>query len=204
MMLSKKLQAGPKSRSASEQTNPVYFLPGGPDDTGNVQSVSLAVTLAREMRRRKKGSDTLIVLCIGTDKITGDCLGPLVGTKLKERDFPHPVYGTLEHPVHALNLSHTLSSFQKMYRHPFILAVDAAVGPADAVGCVSLSPSPIRPGQGVLRPLPPVGNLSLTGIVAEASATSDWDLPYTRLFVVERMAEFICRAVMKCEELTAR
>ena len=63
MMLFKKLQAGPKSRSASEQTNPVYFLPGGPDDTGNVQSVSLAVTLAREMRRRKKGRDTLIVLC---------------------------------------------------------------------------------------------------------------------------------------------
>ena len=49
--------------------------------------------------------DTVIV-CIGTDKCIGDCLGPLVGTLLKDNLLPLPVYGTISNPVHALNRPH--------------------------------------------------------------------------------------------------
>ena len=171
--------------------NPTYFFP---DDSGQRQ---LTQKLALEVKKRKNVWEPLILLCIGTDKITGDCLGPLAGSKLKERGFPHPVYGTLEHPVHALNLSRTISMLHKTYAHPFLLTVDAAVGPADRIGCVSLSPLPVLPGQGINRPLPPVGDLSLTGIVAEASGHCSENLPYTRLFMVDQLAELICGAVMQ-------
>lgn len=168
-----------------------YFLP----NENNVYPLSLS--LALEIRRQKKETDALILLCIGTDKITGDCLGPLTGTKLKEKGYPYPVHGTLKHPVHAINLSSTLASLQKKYIHPFLIVIDAAVGPANKIGCVSLSRSPIYPGKGILRPLPPVGNLSLTGIIGEASETCATDLPYTRLFVVNTLADFICRALIE-------
>lgn len=45
-----------------------------------------------------------VIVCIGTDKCIGDCLGPLVGTMLLEKFIPLPVYGTIKSPMHALNL----------------------------------------------------------------------------------------------------
>ena len=52
-----------------EQSKPQYFL------TDSDHERQLALALAEEIHRRKKDTDTLILLCIGTDKITGDCLG---------------------------------------------------------------------------------------------------------------------------------
>lgn len=174
---------------------PQYFLPNKKDKQ------QLSKTLALEINHRKRKTDALIFLCIGTDKITGDCLGPLTGTKLKEKGYPYPVLGTLRHPVHAVNLSSTLTILQQKYTHPYLIVIDAAVGPADKIGCVSLSRSPICPGKGIKRPLPPVGNLSLTGIISEASDNCADDLPYTRLFLVNTLAEFICSAVIGSEKM---
>lgn len=41
----------------------------------------------------------LVFLCIGTDRVTGDCLGPFVGQKLSSCSTPDfTVYGTLFNP----------------------------------------------------------------------------------------------------------
>ena len=45
-----------------------------------------------------------IIICIGTDRCIGDCLGPLVGSWLNHDGFPLKVYGTIHQPIHALNL----------------------------------------------------------------------------------------------------
>lgn len=54
----------------------------------------------------RKSWKELVFLCIGTDRLTGDCLGPYVGQQLlcNASEKVH-VYGTLSHPVHALNLT---------------------------------------------------------------------------------------------------
>ena len=50
-------------------------------------------------------------LCIGSDRITGDSLGPLIGHRLTAyRGLGFYVYGTLDDPVHALNLSDRLQN----------------------------------------------------------------------------------------------
>ena len=52
----------------------------------------------------------VIILCIGSDRSTGDSLGPLVGHELNKYHLNNiTVYGTLEDPVHAANLSDKLS-----------------------------------------------------------------------------------------------
>ena len=59
----------------------------------------------------------LVFLCIGSDRITGDSLGPLIGYQLSpycSRVFH--VYGTLDDPVHALNLPDRISYIHS--RHP--------------------------------------------------------------------------------------
>ena len=48
----------------------------------------------------------IIFLCIGTDRATGDSLGPLIGYKLKNLSQKNIyIYGSLEYPVHSINLA---------------------------------------------------------------------------------------------------
>ena len=56
----------------------------------------------------RKSSQPIIILCIGTDRVTGDSLGPLVGNQLLSSANNFIVYGNLEQPVHAINLMDTL------------------------------------------------------------------------------------------------
>jgi hypothetical protein len=50
------------------------------------------------IKRQVLDSKDLMFLCIGTDRSTGDSLGPLVGTMLEEAGYPH-VIGTLQYPL---------------------------------------------------------------------------------------------------------
>ena len=50
---------------------------------------------------QEKRKTEILFLCIGTDRSTGDSLGPLIGYKLKEKGMRNArVLGTLEEPVH--------------------------------------------------------------------------------------------------------
>lgn len=71
----------------------------------------------------------LVFLCIGTDRVTGDCLGPYVGHRLSSFCFPGIyVYGTLVQPVHALNLCDTRKEILSRHPDSLIIAVDASLG----------------------------------------------------------------------------
>src|SRR5690625_1908460 len=67
----------------------------------------------------------LVILCIGTDRSTGDSLGPLNGTLLTQLTPRNlHVYGTLHQPVHAINLEETIHHIKTSYTKPFIIAVE--------------------------------------------------------------------------------
>ena len=51
-------------------------------------------------------------LCIGTDRATGDALGPLVGSYLLKNGLEN-VYGTVDEPVHAENLRYYIEFINK-------------------------------------------------------------------------------------------
>lgn len=58
---------------------------------------------------------TPIILCIGTDRATGDCLGPLVGEQLLNYSETFHVMGCLSAPVHALNIHDALHDIRNNY-----------------------------------------------------------------------------------------
>ena len=70
--------------------SPQYFLPDAAHDSENVQQSFLAQELAREITCRKERSATLITLCIGTDKITGDWSGAAGGHQTSGTRLPPP------------------------------------------------------------------------------------------------------------------
>lgn len=150
-------------------------------------------------RLKKHDNDNpRVLLCIGTDRSTGDCLGPLVGSKiglLKQEFFE--VYGTLDNPVHASNLKETLEKIYGKYKNPLIIAVDACLGKVENVGCINLGDGSLNPGAGVNKNLPPVGQIHITGIVNVGGFMEYIVLQNTRLNVVMRLADVIANGLGK-------
>ncbi|SMO68680.1 spore protease YyaC [Melghirimyces algeriensis] len=138
----------------------------------------------------------LACLCIGTDRSTGDSLGPLVGTQLEKRGIPFlRVYGTLEEPVHAVNLNQTLSQIKSDLKNPCVIAIDACLGQLANVGKIQVGNGPLKPGAGVNKQLPEVGQVHITGIVNVSGFMEYFVLQNTRLSVVMKMADVIASAI---------
>ncbi|MTI83517.1 MAG: spore protease YyaC [Firmicutes bacterium] len=152
-----------------------------------------------ELSRRLMGhavnkTRPVILLCIGTDRSTGDCLGPLVGSKMSTsgQEF-FKVFGTLDQPVHASNLGGKLKEIQDNYQDPFIIALDACLGNLDNVGCITIGDGSLQPGAGVNKRLPPVGHIHITGIVNVGGFMEYIVLQNTRLNIVMRIADTIVK-----------
>lgn len=141
----------------------------------------------------------LVIVCIGTDRATGDSLGPLVGYKLRELPYSKvALYGTLDEPVHAKNLEETLVTILDRHPNALIIAIDACLGSAQNVGCLTLGEGSIKPGAGVKKELPPVGHLHITGIVNFSSLMNMVILQNTRLSLVMKMADTIASGFKYC------
>lgn len=139
-------------------------------------------------------SDT-VVLCIGTDRSTGDCLGPLVGYKLKDMKLKNVhVLGSLDEPVHAKNLEMYIDKLN-IYTNPFIIAIDACLGKVDRIGFISIKEGPLSPGAGVNKKLHSVGHISITGIVNVSGFMEIAVLQNTRLSLVMNLANIISSGI---------
>ena len=118
----------------------------------------------------------IIVICIGTDRATGDALGPLVGD--------------------ALNIRDTIDHIYEDFDDPFVIAVDASLGMSKDMGMVTITNSHLFPGKGVNKKLPAIGDMSITGIVNLSGNAGANLLQNTRLYTVKQMAEYIGRALV--------
>ncbi len=140
----------------------------------------------------------LVILCIGSDRSTGDALGPLVGSMISTMNLNNvAIYGTLETPVHALNLVKTCTTITATHNNSAILAVDSSLGAKKNIGCLQLGMGSIRPGAGVHKKLPAVGDIFITGIVNMGGFMELMVLQSTRLGTVIPLARFISRGIMR-------
>jgi putative sporulation protein YyaC len=172
---------------AAKRINEISYFSTNKSDIENFSRCLLSTIMNVKGIKKKKG---IIIVCIGTDRSTGDCLGPLLGYKLKEIENNRiKVFGTLKHPVHALNLDYYLEEIKNEFRNWIIIAVDASVGTADHVGLVTISQGSLAPGAGVGKDISRVGDVSITGIVT--SSSSPENLMGIRLSIIMDMVEFL-------------
>jgi putative sporulation protein YyaC len=137
----------------------------------------------------------IIIVCIGTDRATGDCLGPLIGYKIRDMKYNNVhVFGTLDEPVHAKNLNEYIRLIER-FNKPFIIAIDACLGRLERIGYVNIKEGPLSPGSGVNKNLPSIGNINITGIVNVGGFMEIMILQNTRLSVVMNMANLIANGL---------
>ncbi|MFD0673984.1 spore protease YyaC [Cohnella sp. GCM10027633] len=164
------------------------------DRTNNAAKRVDAAGVADFIRRicRDRGLDELTFVCIGTDRSTGDSLGPLVGTMLEERGFPR-VIGTMREPCDAdrLPLLAERLSADNNDGTRTIIAIDACLGRPESVGAYLVSEGPLVPAQSVGRGFPPIGAYSIAAIVNRTGPKPYWTLQTTSLYKVMGMAQEI-------------
>ena len=144
----------------------------------------------------KGGFKSIVFVCIGTDRSTGDSLGPLIGYKISGLTLKNIfVHGSLDKPVHAKNLDEIMGVINQKYFKPFIIAIDACLGRMDHVGYITIGEGPLKPGSGVNKDLTPVGHINITGIVNFGGFMDFLVLQNTRLNVVMKMADLISMGI---------
>lgn len=90
----------------------------------------------------------IVFLCVGTNKIIGDAIGPIIGDNLKklENKFMR-VYGTTNN---TLNFSNAQSIIKKVYiehKKPFLITIDAALSNKEKKGKIFIGNGLIKIGN---------------------------------------------------------
>ncbi len=141
-----------------------------------------------------KSYKKIAVICIGTDRSTGDSYGPLVGYMLSKYTlYEFDLYGTIHEPVHALTLEKTVQRINP--EETLIIAIDSSVGYSEYVGFIGVKYGSISPGSGVGKKLPSIGDIAISGIVAISGLAPLLMLQSASLGMVYTMAEKTTRAI---------
>lgn len=145
-------------------------------------------------------SRSIVIVCIGTDRATGDSLGPLIGYKLTKYNLTHfNIVGTLENPVHAKNIDSSINTIYNTHNSPLIIAIDASLGYTNDIGNINIGEGPLYPGTGVNKKLTPIGDIHITGTVNVSGLMDIVILQNTRLSLVMRLADFIANGLLSVD-----
>ena len=147
--------------------------------------------ISDSLKKCNKNLKKPIFICIGSDLVLGDSLGPLVGTFLKRKRVSSYVYGTLNYPITAKEIEYAKKYLKQMHPESITIAIDAAVGSAEDIGLIRVLNKGLKPGLGVEKNLSVIGDISIVGIVSEKSLKNYSLFNLTRLNLVYKMAEKI-------------
>ena len=106
-----------------------------------------------------------LFLCIGSDRHILDCFAPLIGTMLSDMVPGISLYGTLDRPLHAKNMIKELREIRTTHTDRFEIAIDASLGAGTDIGFIKLKQDSLLPGKAFAKSLPPIGQISIIGIV---------------------------------------
>ena len=130
----------------------------------------------------------IIFLCIGTDRITGDCFGPLVGTNLKRmlensNIFNITIYGTLIKNVNYSNIEQVIRTIQTKHSNPSIVVIDAALSKKENIGNVYIEEGKTILGKGLNKSRIEVGDLSIKAVVGK-----DYKIPAYNFSILQNIS----------------
>ena len=151
--------------------NPCLWFNYNNDSSSQLLAVHLSRMLGQKKFKKMLKWGPPVFLCIGTPKIPGDCLGPMVGSLLSLADR-YPVFGTMARPVHAQNIRTVRKYIRRKYPRSLIIVIDASIGSTGHSGFLTLKKGPLRPGLGLGKRLPPVGHIQITGVFEDLYGNS--------------------------------
>lgn len=157
---------------------------------------------------KNKLYSNIIFLCIGTDRVTGDSFGPLVGYKLKNV-LSHiqkvDIIGDLDETVSNRNILDAIQYIQTNYKNPFIVSIDSALSIRRNVGDIIVSNQGIYLGTSIRDKKVYIGDMSIQGVVAKNTCVAQYNfkrLQNTNLGLIMKMADTVASGIISSIEFT--
>lgn len=141
------------------------------------------------------GYKNVAFVFIGTDANVGDSLAPMAGSLINRAGAGIFYYGDLTRPITAKDVPFIVDYVKNAHPQSKIVVIDAAVGKKEDVGCIKILPRSIRPGLGVNKRLPPIGDVSVIGVISERSQSNLAMLGYAKVSNVYCMAKAIAEGI---------
>ena len=164
----------------------------------NPQDKALFTTAVKQ---KLFGAAAPVYMCIGTEKVFSDSLGPRVGTLLNtQMSKPVFVYGLCNQNITAENLCHSYDFIKTMHPNSQIVVIDAGVGEPSQLGKVQLCDGGILPGAATNKNLPEIGDVGIVGIVAERGMGDFYTLNSEKDRLVGEVAQFIADVIITIEQ----
>ena len=106
----------------------------------------------------------IVCVCIGSNQIAGDCLGPLVGSYLKDIKGVN-VYGDMESPVDFKNVDYIMDLVNDRYFDDLKIVIDSALG--SNVGDIIIDCGELEIGKGLNKTKKICGDLNIRAVVGK-------------------------------------
>lgn len=146
----------------------------------------------------KKAECPPVVVCFGTSSISGDALGPQVGTLLRETyRLPAFVYGTEDMCVNGKNMGEWMEFIKSVHAGSIFIAVDASLGNAEKVGKILIRNDGVCPAA-IKGKKTRFGDVGILAVVAENKGDALMQLMTAPSPCVEKMARRIACAINMC------
>lgn len=155
--------------------------------------------------KRKRGYLELVFLCIGTDRMTGDCFGPLVGSKLQEKlehynIFNLTIYGTLKENVCYTNIKEILKMIETRHPNACLIVIDAALSTQEKIGNIFVQKEKMVLGKGLNKSKIEVGDISIKAVVGKNYKLPNYNFSHLQnisLNVVITLADIVSEAIVE-------
>lgn len=108
-----------------------------------------------------------IFLCIGTDRVIGDSIGPITGSLLKNKFCDTRVYGDLNNNLTFDNITKKIDEINLKFKNPYIVVIDAALSDEQNIGKIFLDENGVCIGKGLEKNYKKIGDIGIKVVVGK-------------------------------------
>lgn len=125
------------------------------------------IEFVNNLKNKIQNKKDIIFCCIGTDRVIGDCIGPITGSLLKSKINSENIYGDLDENLTFNNMDKKICEINSKFKNPFIIAVDAALSDEKYIGKIFVEDGGIFIGKGLNKRKRRVGNIGIKVVVGK-------------------------------------
>ncbi len=123
-------------------------------------SKKFIINLKRKIHNRP---EEMAFICIGSNKIIGDSIGPRIGSFLK-KNTKLQVYGDMRN---NLSKEEEIKNISNKLKNKFIVAIDSALSNNDDIGEIYVTSKSLKMAEGINLDKGNIGDLSIKVVVAK-------------------------------------
>lgn len=106
----------------------------------------------------------IVFVCIGTNEVLGDSIGPMVGSYLKPKIGEKKVVGDLKNNICSQK---DLMNYYPKIKNKFVIAIDSALASKELAGEIFISNHPIVLGLGIHKNKGFIGDISIKAGISD-------------------------------------